>query len=149
MATQFRQLGPEDADLLVGFLLGWHRRDGLSLDADAARREVERLLADNHDSHSWLIQHGEQVIGYLMLNFKKGGQLEAHRAYVSALYVTPEARALEIGRRAHRFIADLARWLQVRVFDFDVEREDRHAAAFTRVAATPRWLDTLPQQASA
>lgn len=149
MATQFRQLGPEDADTLVGFLLGWHRREGLSLDPTAAQREVERLLADNHDSHSWLIQHGEQVIGYLMLNFKRSGLLEAHRAYVSALYVAPEARDLNIGRRAHRFLADLARWLQVRVLDFDNEREDRHAAAFTRIAAAPRWLDTLPQQASA
>lgn len=149
MATQFRQLGPEDADLLSGFVLGWHRRDGLSLDPAGVQSEVERLLADNHDSHSWLIQHGERVIGYLMLNFKRGGLLEAHRAYVSALYVAPEARTLRIGHRAHRFIADLARWLQVRVFDFDGEREDRHAPVFTRLAAAPRWLDTLSQQASA
>jgi GNAT superfamily N-acetyltransferase len=149
MATQFRQLGPEDADLLVGFLLGWHGRDGLTVDPTAARREVERLLSDNQSWHSWLIEHGEQVIGYLMLNFKKGGLLEAHRAYVSALYVTPEARGLKIGRMAHCFIADLARWLQVRVFDFAIEREDRHAPVFARAARVPRGLDSFSQRVSA
>lgn len=149
MATQFQRLGPEDASLMVNCLLGWHRQDGLSLDPETTIHEVERLLADNQGWHSWLIRQGERVVGYLVLNFRKGGLLEAHRAYVSALYVTPEARACGLNRAAHRFVADLARWLQIRVFDFDVDREDRHAAALIRPAKTPRRLDSFPQQATA
>ena len=41
MATQFRQLGPEDAEALAGHLITWHRQEGGTLDPAYAGRVVK------------------------------------------------------------------------------------------------------------
>ncbi len=85
-----------------------------------------------------------------MLTFQKGGLREAPRARLAALYVAPAARGQGVGRQASRFVADLARWLQVRVVDADVQREDRHASALARAAVAAPWsIESTPRQATA
>jgi hypothetical protein len=126
MATQFRQLGPADADLLTSCLVDWHGGDAAALDPVQIRREAQRILSDDESWHAWLIQQGAVTAGYLVLNFRKSAALEAPRAYVAALYVTPALRYLRLGRSARQLVADLGQWLRVRVLDFDTEREDKH-----------------------
>ena len=135
MATQFRQLGPGDADVLTGQLHSWYHMDGVTLDAGSLRREIQRLLRDNLSWHTWLIESHGKAVGYLMLQFRKGATLEAPRAYIAALYVVPSERQRGIGALAHRFVAELSRWLQVRVYDFDTARENKHAHHFGRAAS--------------
>jgi GNAT superfamily N-acetyltransferase len=123
MATQFRQLGPADAETLSERLLSWHRGEGNRLDAALVRHETRRLLSDNERWHAWMIVSRGDEVGYLMLQFRRGGMFEAPRAYVAALYLGPAARARGTGMLAHRFLADLCRWLQVRLYDFDTADE--------------------------
>ena len=150
MATQFRQLGPEDTEALARHLIVWHRQEGAILDPAYARREVRRILMDNQGWHAWLVEQNGMAIGYLMLNFRHPRALEAPSANLAALYVVPGARHLEIGRKAHRFVLELGRWLHVRIFECDSTREDRHAPVFARPAASARrWMDTISQKASA
>ncbi|MEO8138354.1 MAG: GNAT family N-acetyltransferase [Gemmatimonadota bacterium] len=150
MATQFRQLGPDDADMLAGQLHAWYGMDGVTLDAASLHREIHRLLQDNLSWHAWLIESQGEVAGYLMLQFRKGAALEAPRAYIAALYVVPSMRHRGIGALAHRFVAELGRWLQVRVYEFDTARENKHAHHFGRAASlSPRRHETSAMQATA
>lgn len=135
MATQFRQLGPDDADRFADRLQAWHLLDGVMLDAASTRREAQRLLGDNEGWHAWMIESQGTEVGYLMLQFRKGGMFEAPRAYVAALHVVPGARQCGLWALAHRFVMELSRWLQVRVFEFDTARENKHAHLFTRCAS--------------
>jgi len=132
MATQFRQLGPDDAELLAERLQAWHRLEGVTLDPVSTRRESQRLLRDNESWHAWLVELRGEAVGYLMLQFRKGGMFEAPRAYVAALYVVPGARGHGVGALAHRFVLELSRWLQVRVYEFDTAPENKHAHLFAR-----------------
>jgi GNAT superfamily N-acetyltransferase len=132
MATQFRQLGPDDAEALAARLEVWHGAEGAVLEPGAIGREVELLLRDNERWHAWLIESQGEATGYLMLQFRTGGMFEAPRAYVAALYLIPEARHRGLGELAHRFVTELSRWLQVRVYDFDTARENKHAQLFSR-----------------
>lgn len=135
MATQFQQLGLEDAETLTTRLLAWHRADGHRLDAGMVRDESHRLLADNECWHAWMIVHRGEEVGYLMLQFRKGGIFEVPRAYVAALYLLPAARRRGIGTLAHRFLADLSRWLQVRLYDFDTADEAKPVQWIARHAS--------------
>ncbi len=135
MATQFRQLGPADAETLSERLLSWHRGESPRLDAEAVRRETHRLLSDNERWHAWMIECGGEAVGYLMLQFRRGGMFEAPRAYVAALYLVPAARARGTGTLAHRFLADLCRWLQVRLYDFDTADESKPVQWVARSAS--------------
>lgn len=150
MATYFRQLGPADCEQFTDHLLRWHRLDGRPLDPRITRRETARILEDNHSWHVWLIEYHEEVVGYLVVNFRPGAVFEATRAYLSGLYVTPDRRHLGLGRQARRLVSDLGRWLQVRVFDFDTVGENKHALALTRHAGVLRaWMDASPWQETA
>ncbi len=126
MATQFRQLGPADADLLTSCLVDWQHDQPAPIDSTQVRREVLRILSDSDGWHAWLIQQGDVTAGYLVLNFRQSAALEAPRAYIAALYVTPSMRHLRLGRSARQLVAELGMWLRVRIFDFDTEREDKH-----------------------
>jgi GNAT superfamily N-acetyltransferase len=150
MATYFRQLGPENTAQLTDHLVRWHRLDGRPLDIRVTRREVARALGDNHGWHLWLIEHRNEVVGYLAVNFRPGAAFEATRAYIAGLYVDQAHRHLGIGRQARHLVQDLGRCLQVRVFDFETEGEAKHALAITRHASVVRaWMDPQSWQASA
>ncbi len=126
MATHFQQLGPADAELFTEHLARWHREDGTPVSSGQLRQEAARILGDNEGWHAWLIHEGGATAGYLVLQFRSGSRAEVPRAYVAALYVPPALRHLRLGRPARRLLADLGRWLGVRVLDFDTEREDKH-----------------------
>jgi GNAT superfamily N-acetyltransferase len=150
MATQFRQLGSEDTERLVDHLLDWFRLEGRILAPGPARREARRLLADTQGCQAWLLEQRGAVVGYLMLTFQPGGLREAHRARVGALYLAPAVRGQGIGRQAIRFVADLSRWLQVRILNGDSRREDRHAGVLTRATVVAPWsIEPSPRQATA
>jgi GNAT superfamily N-acetyltransferase len=138
MATQFRQLGPSETDHLAELVLEWHRLDGQSLDPAATRRELSRILEDNHGWHVWLVEHRGQAAGYLALNFKSGAMVESPRAYVSALYIVPSHRGLGIGRHARRLLSEVGRWLHIGIFEFGAEHDDKHIAALGRASGPVR-----------
>ncbi len=150
MATHFRQLGPDHTAQLTECLLRWHRSEGRSLDLALTRRSVARTLADNQGWHIWLIEHKEEVVGYLAVNFRPVAPFEATRAYVAGLYVEPQSRHLGLGRQARRLVSDLGRWLRVQVFDFDTDGEAKHALSITRHGSVARsWTDNSDWKASA
>ena len=141
MATQFRQLGSADTDHLTELLLRWHRQDGLPLDAAAARREVARVLEDNHGWHLWLVEHRGEAAGYVALSFRSGAMVESPRAYVSALYFAPEHRQLGLGRHARRLLSEVGRWLHVGIFEFGADHDDKHLPALGRASGPVRRVD--------
>jgi GNAT superfamily N-acetyltransferase len=150
MATQFQLLGPEDAETFVQHLITWHRSDGVWLDPVYARREAHRILTDNQGWHAWLVREQDRTVGYLMLNFRRGGAFDLPRASVAALFIVPEARGRQLGRQAHRFLMDLGRWLNVRLFECDATAENRHATLFALPALmAPRRPDPFTRQAIA
>jgi GNAT superfamily N-acetyltransferase len=141
MATQFRQLGPADTDHLAELLLHWHRLDGQMLDPAATRRELLRILTDNHGWHVWLVEHKDEAAGYLALNFRSGAMVESPRAYVSALYIAESHRSLGLGRHARRLLTEVGRWLHVAIFEFGAEQDDKHIAALGRASGPARRVE--------
>lgn len=150
MATQFRHLGPGDAEVFAAKLQAWHLLEGVTLDATLLRRETQRLLADSRGWHAWMIESPSGAIGYLMVQFRTVRALEPPRAYVSALYLVPAARQFQVGAQAHRFLTELGRWLQVKLFEFDTARENKHAHLFARCASRAGpWNEASSMQATA
>lgn len=150
MASFFRQLGPDDVAPLTDALVRWHRKEGRPLDPVVTRREVAKVLRDNQEWHLWFIEQNERAVGYLAVQFRPGARLEATRAYIAGLYILPEYRHLNLGRRARQLVQEIGRWLSVQVHDFDTQGEAKHAIALTRHAGVMRaWADDTPLQASA
>src|SRR5215510_1394366 len=131
MSLTFTLLSAEDAERLSGLVERWHLAEGQGFDGPAARQYLHRLLANDRSGHAWTISCEGIEIGYAILTFGSGLPGEP-KAYVSALYVAPEWRGKGLGRRTQLFLADVARWLQIRLFAFEVESERKHARPFAR-----------------
>ncbi len=132
MALMFSQLSADDAERLGRLVERWHRAEGLGFDLTAARDHLHRWLGDARLGHAWTIEYEGACIGYAILTFTAPGTLGEPKAYVSALYLVPEWRGKGLGRRTQIFLGDVARWLQVRLFAFEVESERKHAHLFSK-----------------
>lgn len=146
MATQFRQLGPEDAEEFASHLVAWRRRDGAAPDPALIRREVRRILADSENWHAWLIIAEDEVAGYLVLSFRTGQRFEAPWAWLEGFYLRPERRETSLGRAARRFVHDVGRWLNVKVTMLDPAREDRHLATVAMRSEPAAWSEAYTLQ---
>jgi|GEM_PF-845994 GNAT superfamily N-acetyltransferase len=132
MSLTFTLLSAEDAGRLSGLVEQWHLAEGLGFDGPAARHYLQRLLGNERSGHIWTIGCEGIDIGYVILTFGAPGSRGEPRAYVSALYLVPEWRGKGLGRRTQLFLDDVARWLQVRLFAFEIESERKHVRLFAR-----------------
>jgi len=132
MSLTFTLLSAEDAERLSGLVEQWHLAEGLGFDGPAARHYLHRLLGNDRSGHVWTIGSEGNDIGYAILNFSASSSPGEPKAYVSALYLVPEWRGKGLGRRTQLFLADVARWLQVRLFAFEIESERKHVRQFAR-----------------
>jgi GNAT superfamily N-acetyltransferase len=149
MATTFTLLGPADTERLVGLVDGWHRADRLAFDPERARVALSRLLADTRLGHAWTIGHAGEDIGYLIMTFAEPAMGGEPKAYVSALYLAPEWRGKGKGAQALGFVQEVAHWLQVRLFTFDVDGERKHAHLLSRPSQRILQSNSQPRQAVA
>jgi GNAT superfamily N-acetyltransferase len=133
MATTYRLCGPADLDRTTELLVAWLREDGRPVDSARVRRAVSGLLGDTRTGHAWIIERGGRPAGYTALTFSAQARSAAPRAYVTALYLSPEHRGQGIGTRTERFLSEIGAWLQIPVHCFDTSREAKHASALLRV----------------
>jgi len=132
MATAYRLCGPADLDEFTQLVAGWLHGDGRALPPAAVRRGLERLLGETRVGHGWIIERGGTTAGYAILSFSDHGGTVSPRAYVTALYVTPEHRGQGIGPRTERFLREIGSWLGMTVHCFDTTQESKHAALLLR-----------------
>lgn len=132
MATTYRLCGPTDLDRFTGLVVECLRADGRSPDPATVRRVLRRFLGDTRLGHGWIIERGGTPAGYTMLGFSDPGRSIEPRAYVTALYVTPEQRGQGIGARTERFLGEVGAWLRMSVHCFDTAKEAKHATLLLR-----------------
>jgi GNAT superfamily N-acetyltransferase len=94
----------------------------LPFDEAAARQALEKILRDHSLGGVWLIQDGDEAIGYVVLTL--GDSLEYHGrdAFVDEIYICESHRGRGIGAQAIKFVEKICRSLDVRALHLEVER---------------------------
>ncbi len=137
MATSFRLLGSQDIDPLLFQLRRWHQDENLRFDPIGSTAGVGRILREADLGHIWMIEKGDEAIGYVVLTFQNASGTYEPRAYVSALYLIPSHRGRGTGRQAIRLMEDVGHLLRVRVHHFDTVSERKHAPFIYRRTGAP------------
>lgn len=75
----------------------------------------------------WIIERAGRAVGYLVLSYADSPD-EARRAYVSGLYLEPEARGMGVGPRALQFAAEAGRAFGLKIYSAGVANEDKQLA---------------------
>jgi GNAT superfamily N-acetyltransferase len=83
---------------------------------------------------TWVIERAGRAVGYLVLTYG-GSPDQARSAYVTGLYVEPEARGQGIGAKALQFAGDVGRAFGLRIYSKGVVSEDKQLSAVRRATA--------------
>ncbi|MGH7596898.1 MAG: GNAT family N-acetyltransferase [bacterium] len=130
MNTTFKPAARADVDLLVRFMCELYEHDHLPFDEAAARQAMEKILQDHSLGRVWLIQDGEQAIGYVVLTLGYSLEYHGRDAFIDEIYIRESHRGKGIGIQIIQFVEEVCRELSVRALHLEVERANIKAQAF-------------------
>lgn len=119
-----------DVDLLVRFMREFYEYDHLPFDESAASQAMEKILQDHSLGRVWLIQDGEQAIGYVVLTLGYSLEYHGRDAFVDEIYIRASHRGKGIGTQIIQFVEEACRNLEVRALHLEVGRANTKAQAF-------------------
>ncbi len=122
---------PSEAELLDDLARAFHQEDGhpLSTQGEAALRQI---ASGEPMARCWLIRHGGEVIGYLVLTLGYSIEHGGHDGFIDDLYLIPPARGGGIGATVLDFALEEARGLGIRTLHLEVEPGNQRAIAVYR-----------------
>jgi ribosomal protein S18 acetylase RimI-like enzyme len=138
MSCTFRFAGPVDLDLLYAMHEEFARETGQEFEPGASRAALEGLLAQPAFGRAFIIEDGEEPIGYLALCFGYSLEFRGRDAFLDEIYVRPGARGRGLAREALRFAEDACRESGVRALHLEV---DRHNASAQRLYRSAGFAD--------
>ena len=130
MTTNFKPAQDADLDRLIVFMREFYAHEHLAFDESAARRALQKILRDHDLGHVWLIQDGEQPVGYVVLTFGYSLEFRGRDALVDELYIRASHRGQGAGAQTLKFVEEACRAFGVDALHLEVERANTKAQAF-------------------
>ena len=121
-----------DIDLLLTLMPEYYAFDHLRFDENIARTALRQILNDDACGRIWLIQLGEETVGYIVLAFGFSLEFHGRDAFVDEFYLREAYRGRGIGQAALRFVEAACPALGVHALHLEVERANRNAQALYR-----------------
>lgn len=125
--ARLREAGPADLGVLMPLVRAYHAFEQVE-QSDAGREAVLRPLLEHRDfGRVWLIECGQDVVGYIALCYGYSIEFEGRDAFVDELYVLPQWRGRGLGRQALDHVCAHARAAGVRALHLEVANDNRRA----------------------
>lgn len=124
---QFRQATESDAGTLLEFMRAYYAFDGHVFDEAKARAALTALLRDANVGLAWLIDDGQNAVGYIVLCFGYSLEWLGRDAFVDEFYLREEYRGRGWGRKTMEFVEDRARNAGIHTLHLEVVRQNKTA----------------------
>jgi ribosomal protein S18 acetylase RimI-like enzyme len=134
MSCAFRLAGPADLDRLLEMHEEFAHETGQDFEPAASRSALEGLLAEPASGRAWIIQDGDEPIGYLAICFGYSLEFLGRDAFVDEIYVRHGARGRGLAREALRVAERACRESGVRALHLEVDRQNASAQRLYRSA---------------
>lgn len=124
---------PADVARLLPMMVAFNASEGITVEPERLSRAVARLLEDPDLGRIWFI-HGpaddrDDPIGYAVLTFGYDLEFAGRDAFLTEIYVVPDARGAGHGRSALAAIEAAASALEARAIHLMVRSENAVARA--------------------
>jgi ribosomal protein S18 acetylase RimI-like enzyme len=129
-----RRAGPADAARLLPMMADFNRGEQIEVPAAVLAPALERLLGGDDLGRVWLIEAGGATAGYAVLTFGYDLEFAGRDAFLTELYLRPEARGRGLGRQALSAIEEAAAVLAVHAIHLMVRPENQAAVALYAAA---------------
>lgn len=130
--VSLREATPDDEAQLLPSMQAFNRDEDIDVEPARLRDALRTLLSDASLGRVWFIDVAGQQVGYTVLTFGYDLEFAGRDAFITELYLVPEARGRGIGSRALIAIEDAARALDVHAIHLMVRPENEPAARLYR-----------------
>lgn len=131
MGTTFKIANHSDTETLVELIQEFYEVEHLPFD-DNTIRALEKILNDEALGRVWLLQDGNDLIGYIVLTFGYSLEFRGRDAFIDELYIRESYRRQGIGTNALQFVEDVCPSLGVEALHLEVDRKNTAAQSLYR-----------------
>ena len=141
---QLRRAVPDDLAQLLPRILALNAHEGITMLPPRVEAALERLLSDPHIGGAWLVERGGAAIGYALVTFGYDLEFAGRDAFLTDLWIDPEARGAGAGAAALALLEPAVRALGVHALHLAVRPENPARRLYERsgFVASPRVLMT-------
>ncbi|HSK05460.1 MAG TPA: GNAT family N-acetyltransferase [Kofleriaceae bacterium] len=146
--VQLRRATPDDLDTILPRTRALNAEEGIEIAEPALEAALRRLLADPALGGCWIIERGGAAggaaIGYAIVTFGYDLEFGGRDAYLTELWIDPEARGGGAGSAALALLDGELRALEVRALHLMVRPENPAVRLYERAGfeASPRIFMT-------
>ncbi len=127
-----RLAGPDDVDVLLGFMKRLYEQDKTPFDESGARRALDGMVRDRTLGRVWMIGDGRETFGYVALTLGYSLEWHGRDAFVDELYIDAGRRRQGYGAGAMRLVEQACRELGVHALHLEAERGNAAARELYR-----------------
>jgi len=141
-----REATNEDIALLVALMKEFYAETAIPLDSTQAAQAFSALLHDDRLGNIWLIQAGENEVGYAVVTFSYSMEFGGLNAFLDDLFIRAPFRGGGLGTAALREVRAFCMERGVRALHLETGKDNTVAQALYRRAGfkvTDRQLLTL------
>ncbi len=121
MTINYRVAAIADLTILLELVRKFHETEQLPFDETVDREVLANFLADTSLGQLWLIQLGNEVIGYIMVTFGYSLEYRGRDAFIDEFYLYPQYRRQGIGTKTLAFAEDACRVLGVQALHLEAD----------------------------
>jgi len=145
MPPQFTLAEMADLDRLLELNRQLHDFFNEPFEGDFTRQAMAGLIADRSLGRLWLIQAGDQSVGYVVLTLSYSLEYGGREAFIDELFIQSDHRQQGIGTATLAFVDDQCQKLGIRALHLEVDRDNapaRHLYAKAGFVTNSRYLMT-------
>ncbi|HAA27466.1 MAG TPA: GNAT family N-acetyltransferase [Cyanobacteria bacterium UBA8553] len=133
MEINFKIANKSDHETLLELIQEFYEVEHLPFD-DNTIRALVKILNDESLGRVWLIQDGQEAIGYVVLTFGYSLEFRGRDALIDELYIREGYRRQGVGTNTLQFVEDVCSSLEVEALHLEVARGNTAAQSLYRQA---------------
>jgi len=131
METNFKIANTSDTETLVELIQEFYEVEHLPFD-DNTTRALAKILNDDSLGRVWLIQDGNDAIGYIVLTLGYSLEFRGRDAFIDELYIRESYRGQGVGTNTLQFVEDVCPSLGIEALHLEVDRRNTVAQSLYR-----------------
>lgn len=132
METTFRIAEISDTEILMKFIQEFYDFDKYPFNDCTVRTTLAKILNNDGLGRVWLIQHGSEAIGYIILTFGYSLEYQGRDAFIDEFYIKANCRGQGVGISTIKFTESVCPSLGIHGIHLEFERQNTVAQSFYR-----------------
>lgn len=124
MRMNIRLANETDISEVLEMMESFYAIDHYAFSKDITEKNLLTFINDPHLGRLWIIEHAQEVIGYMALTFGYSFEFQGRNAFLDELYLKEAFRSQGIGSQAVDFVLVQAALLGIQAVHLEAEKHN-------------------------